>query len=100
LTLRGRALRARSAWASAESGGGLEGILLLGGGIADGLGIASRGEWRGDIRGDGRGHAGGGATKVVYTMLLIVVEIWESFISRILDIFWLLLSKWVQLHEL
>jgi hypothetical protein len=33
-------------------------------------------------------------------MLLIVVEIWESFISRILDIFWLLLSKWVQLHEL
>jgi hypothetical protein len=60
LTLRGRALRARSAWASAESGGGLEGILLLGGGIADGLGIASRGGWRGDIRGDGRGHAGGG----------------------------------------
>jgi hypothetical protein len=46
LTLRGRALRARSAWASAESGGGLEGILLLGGGIADGLGIASRGRAR------------------------------------------------------
>jgi hypothetical protein len=65
-------------WASAESGGELEGILLFGRGIADGLGIASRGGYRGDIRGDRRVHAagGGGATKVVYTMLLIVVYIY------------------------
>jgi hypothetical protein len=63
----------------------VEGILLLGGGSAAGLGIASRGGCRGDIRGDGRGHAagGGGATKVVYTMLLIVVEmaIFALFVS-------------------
>ena len=56
----------------------VEGILLLGGGSADGLGIASRGGCWGDIRGDGREHAagGGGATKVVYTMLFIVVYIY------------------------
>jgi hypothetical protein len=44
-----------------------------------GWGIASRGGCRGDIRGDGRGHAvgGGGATKVVYTMLLIVIYIYS-----------------------
>ena len=69
-------------WASAESGGELEGILLFGRGIADGLGIASRGGYRGDIRGDRRVHAagGGGATKVVYTTLLIVVEIFGFFL--------------------
>jgi hypothetical protein len=54
----------------------VEGILLLGGGSADGLGIASRGGCRATFAGTGASMLrGGGATKVVYTMLLIVVEI-------------------------